>query len=1414
MNDLQERIDVARNAGYSDEEIYKVLKASSNVKHNPEDKRNWTEKVASLPEVFGKGLKSSSLGILVGQGPTFDEMRDDAVGDYNWLQRTVMGGGQVIGDLPAMVGAGTIGSLAGSPVVGATAAFGITGAIREGWNQYQEFKHDNPNSDFTFADFIDKAPEIAKETGKEALIGFVTGGASKYLKATLPRTSKVFGVKTLDNLGKEFSALTGIGKATVATGELATMTTSSSLIKKGELPSTQDFIDNAILLTGMKLTEHLAGKILSYAKKNNIDPDKIVEAANEDGLSTEELNQAIPEDTLRVIEEVEKVREPQRHEAAEKGDDVAEAALISKKAIAAKEIKEELTKDVAKIDKERKTEAREDIHEAKKTGEELQKNYDKAVDKSEFSEDKLLNEQVEKAKDIEEKRSFEHEKKESRLVKDYAKLDKILEKDIVEQKKESAKKFAIQENNALGKLSRDREKKLELIDGKLSDSRTEEFRKKLVEKRNSVINDYQEKVKYVLRNEPLKTRFEKSSLKLDNDIEKLKIASEKMKIALKEKTKKDIDVLYNKKLADLNRATTLKSRAVGRELVSIQKSIEGKAQKLSAKYATNMKKRDVTYKTKIQKAKKAAVKKFVSSKEKIQAGYTAIGKSDKGILTIKNKPSASQDYKMTRNGAEVNRLADSNSLTVLEHSNELSDIDSGFKTAEQETAWYGKVAKMFKGFGSKMFVDLPFESIGDKETGFHVKNMFSIKEKVKGEALSLRRKMRDAVKNGDDMAVILASELDNASFAKLPQDIQDRASKGRNLLRDFTDKYGKQLEDLGAFKHQFPKSRITYNREQIELTRQDLLKDIPKGEIAKLSKKLKDLVAENKILESVKFTHIPTAMWWESEYSKNPSMANKALRLLSNKQRKNLTINDLVQTGKVDTKLVTLDNILVSYASKVANDISVLNIANSAVMSGLAIKKGSPKTGYKSGYVPLSSIRSPVLAGYEAHPVFAEWLHNYTSDYNHGFISRMLGMTKGLAFYNPFILPVYDFYQSIQLGGIGPTSKLAKAFKGMKSYSLEYQRALENNLSSSPFDITFDDFKANLAVASKNPLVEFIRDFATKGNLKTFGLKAIYNFSSRIAWNLDRTMRFASYLHLESKGFSPRDAAQTAARFHGDYASVKPQLRRTLNNFFFTPTFKLIMGRVQYDMVKNAGKLALGKLPEDPAQRAVAKVMAKGLFNTAAIMIGTDMFMQWFGFDRQQFGRKYYKEVDDDGKKKELVVTLSNPTTTVTKFAYRGKEALDPLNGNALDSFVKTFSWELHPVWRVANEIISNKNYENEPIFSAISDSSVEKLAKSTKYALKRIVAISQLFSEEGKMTAESRKALFKDLDTLPAMLINTFGFNYLRNTKDSRDAYRIKKIITDFKSDAKNGRLTKKQIEVGARKIDYIVKNYNAEKK
>jgi hypothetical protein len=449
-------------------------------------------------------------------------------------------------------------------------------------------------------------------------------------------------------------------------------------------------------------------------------------------------------------------------------------------------------------------------------------------------------------------------------------------------------------------------------------------------------------------------------------------------------------------------------------------------------------------------------------------------------------------------------------------------------------------------------VEAPWKRVYAPETGFHVKNYFSMRDRWETYSLDYARQNGRLFKFDESVApdVVLSAE-NPAYFKALPKEtkvqVRDASQHLQLLFKAAQKEYAKRGVKLDF------KERIT--NELAKLIDDAEAAGRPAHEITGLKQALNTAKQMN-------FVHIPSAMWFEGMLAKDPAGFSNKLKLLAPQKRKTLMIKDLIDRGIIDKTDIHPADIIASYGRRMGRDFGLLNIVDAA------IKEGKASTKPKEGFLPAPP-NAGILRGKHLHPLLHDLVYEMTKHYDRkmGAIESLFSITKMTAFYNPLFLPMYDMIQASMLGSamnIKMPQYAAKAIKDVWKKTPDYYEALDNGIASKPFNNPMRSWKHMVETAKRSRGGQ-VFDIIKEPNV----LKTVYNASWHVAWRLDETVRMMSYNYLKEKGFAPREAAQIAARFHSDYASVPASTRRFLNHIFFTPTFKITMGKLYKDMIGN-----------------------------------------------------------------------------------------------------------------------------------------------------------------------------------------------------------------------------------------------------
>lgn len=733
---------------------------------------------------------------------------------------------------------------------------------------------------------------------------------------------------------------------------------------------------------------------------------------------------------------------------------------------------------------------------------------------------------------------------------------------------------------------------------------------------------------------------------------------------------------------------------------------------------------------------------------------------------------------------------------VSQEENEMlndSEVDGYFQDALMKDGFSQELDKFWNRFN----VERPFQKMGAPETGFQVKNYYS-------NLTAQELKTIEAIKELSDFTPDERQELALLSEQKTPP-TDPKMRRGYDVVRNYFDETFQSLKEAGVLTNPFPESYILrLENENKILTQRHNRKGIGQSEresILEEIKSNKELISE---LKETKFVNIPFRLWFEQNLDLNKPQTQRVLRLFNQKKRKIPTIRGLIESGAVKAEDVDIAEIMAYYGRRTARDIGLGKILKSAETEGLSSKDKKP------GYVKLPSYQYPAIKDYYIHPKFADWLTTYVNPKQMGTFSRFNRMVKNFSFYNPVILPFNDIVQQLMATGVKGATNWKAAFNDVKNKTPEYWEAFENGLFSQPYNMFTDTYRnqwvnalsENKGLDNKAYRLMFSEDV----------LGDMMEVSSEIAWAADRMIRMATYRTLLQRGHSPREAAQLSALFHGDYAAVDPATRKVLNNIFFTPTFKIVMAKLYKEMLSSPVKIGEQIYSGREVSQA-EKTKMQGLLGTLAVILAIDqLYTNGFGFEREEWGRKYSKKVtDDEGVERNLNVTLSNPANLFVKFYWRAVESFAPGNTSAFKNLVQKNKYEFTPVIRTAYDFFENKRPDGEPIYNNYGDSSLEKLEKSLVYATESLFPLYNEFAGQGFADPEALEAYDKEVGDLFSKIPGSYV--YYGPEKERIARAKMMQIQREFRMRAKkaaqkNQKLTEEEVQVYKNQMRQIREN------
>jgi hypothetical protein len=742
-----------------------------------------------------------------------------------------------------------------------------------------------------------------------------------------------------------------------------------------------------------------------------------------------------------------------------------------------------------------------------------------------------------------------------------------------------------------------------------------------------------------------------------------------------------------------------------------------------------------------------------------------------------------------------------------------TDIPRNYEDAFKKN-WYQKVL-------DKLDVESAWKRIGAPETGFNIKNVFSQRTLHQEGGIDIIKRVAKTLNHNEVLmkTAILARE-DRVYLDAFPEH-RAKMEEAVGILDRYFDQSLDLYKAAGVLSKGFKERILDELEDQLKSETDPIKRDQLRRDVARV--------------EKLEFAHIPTAMWFRSKFANEPAKARKVLDYLAIQKRENVSIADMVKEGVIELKDIKLQDVVSNYARRLGKDMSLLNVVRAARTEGLAkplglseadagrlseLKEKKKRTekekaerkgliekkkrlsvpDYENGFVGAPNI-ARVLKGFQVHGELSEWLRTMGDPNPRRWYERIFARFKMFQFWNPFFLPMYDTFQTFMLTGLGGMTQVARWTGGTADYikkTPEYWEALDNGLMSKPFDNPFQTFKQMADNAAMKGGTRFVKALMDINPLHL--LDRLYTTSWNMAWAGDGALRMNTYRWLRGVGYSEREAAQLAATAHADYAAVPPGTRRALNMMFFTPTFKIAMARFYKRMTEGGLKMGAwatqtdAGMPVRPERR-----YALAAAYTAAGIVAFNELMEYMGFETEDFGVKWKRDIETDRGIEELTVHVSSPMNMFLKYAHRVKNSFAPDKDNPMLALLRSFKWEVHPIWRIFNEVAWNRADDSFPIYdrnvfySTNTKAKVREAGKIFSFIGKELFAMFDLMeftprTYGQRRMAEARVALgreaSKDIENavlreaVDAVVQGTsrlMTFTYLKGRKDEKALRKIK---------------------------------------
>jgi len=741
-------------------------------------------------------------------------------------------------------------------------------------------------------------------------------------------------------------------------------------------------------------------------------------------------------------------------------------------------------------------------------------------------------------------------------------------------------------------------------------------------------------------------------------------------------------------------------------------------------------------------------------------------------------------------------------------------------------------------------IEAPWKRIGAHKTGLALKTFFSRKTAVQVEGTHMTRNFvsgaRDLLgKISKEEWADIVFQAENPKHIDTLKGMSDKRKDGIHETAERLNYFFSQIQD----KYKKRGVDLNWQKRMMQTLEEKLaMVDEADAESAEQIEKIQDKIEK---LKGTRFVHVPIQIFFEKAVNKALGKKKKAKNklilnnLLATKKRHILRIKDIVDRKNSPLKKTDVNpvEIMMNYMYRVSKDMAMLDLRDAMVADKLVkLKK-------KDGKKPQGMVKGKrsfgVLSNYYMKPEISDMITELLKvSEKQGVLMKAISLGKMAAFFNPIFLPMYDVMQSGMSGAlfVAPGSiagNIGRAFNHVFKQDDIYLEAMRLGLFSKPFDFPWKTYKNTMVSIKATAHVPGLRgwvgqqtyEFFKKSiDLKRLGpIGALYNASWNMAWKLDETVRVFTYLQLQKGKHSKQSAAQTAALFHGDYASVPPVTRQRLNRVFFTPTFKIVMGKLYVRMLKQVLKAAID-LPRGKTgalKNAHKRQLLLGAATVLAINYGFDAFMKSFGLEPEDdewynWGRRYTQKVYGKYGPREFVLNWSHPGNMPQRYFQKFAQAWKHERaGGPLKAVLGFVHWDLHPFYTTAWSMIINRKPDNEPIWNE-NDNNWRRRLKQIRFGLTNIVRLGGLLEQDDPLsTKEAKKHINKQWGQIGNILLTgkfSVAGAYTRSPKFLRYGAELSRMNKEFNTTQrlyfmKNDKMNKEWVRNYIKRINEMLK-------
>ena len=595
-------------------------------------------------------------------------------------------------------------------------------------------------------------------------------------------------------------------------------------------------------------------------------------------------------------------------------------------------------------------------------------------------------------------------------------------------------------------------------------------------------------------------------------------------------------------------------------------------------------------------------------------------------------------------------------------------------------------------------VTAPFEKLGWSNLGQAVKVRHEVELLYGDEALRTINKLtslRNSKKELGDLSLIREKQ------ERFRGELTEKQKAGVKILDEFYDIWAQRFKEVRGLTDTFPDSLIARNDKKIALIERKIANTDDPTKVEKWTAEVQQLHTNSAKLSKMNYSPV-LGEWFEEMASVDMHKTGKLFSANPLKRRKTVGYQDILDTGYIKVEDLNASTLMANYARRASKKYALIKIREAAIQDGAMTY--SVTKAKKLGMMKVNAQSMPLFKGLYGDPRWLMTLENMQLGYHAGNkVRRFFSTVKGMQFLNVAYLGFNNVKQGTMLGSYTSAElpiHMQKAWKSMTTWDQHFYDAKANGISGNPMGDTIKSWDAKVAMAQSPVAGKVFKAVIGNGNL----VKNAYNIMHNVAWNFDTLTRMVSYHYLLDQGHSPREAAQLSALFHGDYSNVPLKTRQFMTMGLFTPTYKVAMTKLYFDMMRSGYDLASGgsnkwfqKVPGDDNSYSKGKSrkksarMLKALTVMAGVSMGFDYWMTNNGWDRDIFGVRYMRVVDTPEGKRELVFMENSPFNLPIKMSFRLYNSFtEPSGTPAVENLFRVFSYEFHPIARTVMVNLAN----------------------------------------------------------------------------------------------------------------------------